>query len=289
VDRYFGEAGVKQSIRIGLLLIVVGTWTIGAQAFGQESGSAPSGGVTNLFDHYVVGGGWITWFVLIPLSVAAAALAIEYCLSIRRATLIPEAAVERLAELLEQKRYGEALEFAVDDDSMVAHVVHGGLSQASHGFAALEEAMQEALEGRAARLMRKIEYLNIIGNVSPMIGLFGTVVGMIRLFASIGNFGGNLNAGEIASALSIALVTTYWGLLIAIPALTIFGLFRNRVDTLTTECAAVADQLVSVFRPGVPAAGDGSAGSAREPRPRRAPVELEPGMPLAAAPRADQS
>ncbi|MFH0982472.1 MAG: MotA/TolQ/ExbB proton channel family protein [Planctomycetota bacterium] len=266
---------MRQVIRLVLVLLVVGTGLMSTRAFGQEGAAGPSGGMTNLFDHYVVGGGWITWFVLIPLSVAAAALAVEYCFAIRRATVIPEAAVERLTELVEQKRYSEALEFAAEDDSVLAQVIHGGLSQASNGFSAMEQAMEEVLQERTARMTRKIEYLNIIGNVSPMIGLFGTVVGMIRLFASIGNFGGNLNAGEIATSLSIALVTTYWGLLIAIPALSIFALFRNRIETLTTECALVAERLMSVFKPGVPEPGRASSLPVRESRPRKslAPAE----------------
>ena len=271
-----------------LLILVLSCGILTSPAVAQEARSGPAGGVTNLFDHYVVGGGWITWFVLIPLSVATAALAVEHALSIRRATLLPDATVDQITDFLEQRRYAEALEFTADDESFIAQVIHGGLSHASHGYATMERAMEDALEGGASRLMRKIEYLNIIGNVSPMIGLFGTVVGIIRLFASIGNFSGNLDAGEIAASLSIALVATYWGLLIAIPALSVFALFRNRIETLTTECAAIADRMMLVFRPGGPNAGEGLPAVQREVRPRRSAVEVEAAVPLPAGPRGEE-
>ena len=246
-----------------LAFLAVGALSIGAWAFGQDAAAGEAGGVTRVFDHFVGNGGPITWFVLIPLSVAAIALIVEHCLSIRRATVIPEASVEHLSGLLERKQFAEALEFSADDGSMLAHVIHGGLSEASNGFAAMERAMEETMDERAARLTRKIEYLNVIGNVSPMIGLFGTVFGMIKLFASIGDFGGNLDAGQIADDISIALVTTFWGLLVAIPALSIFALFRNRIDVLTAECALVAERLLDVFKPGARVQESESAAAAR--------------------------
>lgn len=244
------------------LVVVAGTVLFGPQAFGQEE-AVGMGGATRVFDHFVGDGGPITWFILIPLSVATIALTVEHCLSIRRPTVIPDSSVERFAGLLEQKQYAEALEFAAEDNSMLSHVIHGGLSEASNGFTAMERAMEESMDERAAHLLRKIEYLNVIGNVSPMIGLFGTVFGMIKLFASIGDFGGNLDAGQIADDISIALVTTFWGLLVAIPALSIFALFRNRIDVLTAECALVAERLLSVFKPGASGLKDGMPAPAR--------------------------
>ena len=251
---------MKRLIPLFVVLLAVGAVLIGTSVSAQESASDESGGTTRVFDHFVGDGGPITWFVLIPLSVWTIALAVGHCLSIRRSAVIPDATTERLTELLEQKQYAEALAFSVEDDSVLAQVVHGGLSEASNGFAAMERAMEESLDERGAYLTRKIEYLNVIGTVSPMIGLFGTVYGMIKLFASIGDFGGNLDAGQIADDLSVALVTTFWGLLVAIPALSIFFLFRNRIEALCAECALVAEQLLTLFKPGSQAEGTGTIG-----------------------------
>ncbi len=114
----------------------------------------------------------------------------------------------------------------------------------------MERALEESLEDRSARLLRNIEYLNVIGNVSPMIGLFGTVYGMIRLFASIRAAGAIPEPAVIADDISIALVTTFWGLAVAIPALSAFAIFRNRIDVLTAECALTCEKVLAVFKPG---------------------------------------
>ncbi len=95
------------------------------------------------------------------------------------------------------------------------------------------------------RLLRRIEYLNVIGNVSPMIGLFGTVVGMIQAFARIYSAAGGMpEADKLAGDIAVALVTTFWGLLIAIPALSAFALFRNRIDTYAAEVVKLCDGLL---------------------------------------------
>ncbi len=241
--------------RIGLLvllLLVVGGVVLlpGITAMGQEVEGASSVSALKWVDHFVVKGGWITWFVLIPLSVATVALAIEHCVSIRRATMLPPEPQQRISAMLAERRYAEALRFTAQDPSLLSHVVNATLLEADRGFAAMERALQETLDDRSARLMRKIEYLNVIGNVSPMIGLFGTVYGMIRLFASIRAAGAIPEPAVIADDISIALVTTFWGLAVAIPALSVFALFRNRIDVLIAETALTCEKLLAVFKPG---------------------------------------
>jgi len=235
---------------IGAVVLVPGVAAVAQDGDGAASGFAPLRWV----DHFVVKGGWITWFVLIPLSVATVALAVEHCVSIRRTTVLPPDSQQRISALLADKRYADAVRFTAEDPSALSHVVNTGLLEASRGFVAMERALQESLEERAARLMRKIEYLNVIGNVSPMIGLFGTVYGMIRLFASIRAAGAIPEPAVIADDISIALVTTFWGLAVAIPALSVFALFRNRIDVLMAEVALTCERLLEVFKPGGEAA-----------------------------------
>jgi len=152
---------------------------------------------------------------------------------------------------------------------MLGYVVHAALLEASNGFAAMERAVEETLDERSARLFRKTEYLNIIGNVSPMIGLFGTVVGMILLFAEIHAADTFPGARIVADRIAIALITTFWGLAVAIPALSIYAVFRNRIDVLTAECTLASEHLLSVFKPG--AAHSPGAGAIQAP-PAASPV-----------------
>lgn len=237
--------------RHGLVLgmvVCLATMAMSPAATAQDQ--ANGGTVMRVFDHFLVKGGAITWFVLVPLSVATVALTIEYCISIRRQTFIPADTYRRISEHLEQRQYGDALEYTAEEPSMLSGVINTGLLESQNGYAAMERAVEETLEDRSARMMRKIEYLNVIGNISPMVGLFGTVYGMIGLFASIRQAGGMPEPARIADDISVALVTTFWGLLVAIPALSVFALFRNRIDVLTAECALAANHLLTSFKPG---------------------------------------
>ncbi|MCH7527601.1 MAG: MotA/TolQ/ExbB proton channel family protein [Planctomycetes bacterium] len=235
-------------VRISALFVavVVVVVFIGGTSFAQ-SGDEELTGTTQVFDHFLVNGGAITWFILVPLSVATVALTIEYCLSIRRKTFVPPETLSEIEAQLAERQYVRSLQYTAEDPSVLAYVVNTGLTAAANGRAAMERAVADAIEDRSARLMRKIEYLNVIGNISPMVGLFGTVYGMIRLFASIRQAGGMPEPARIADDISIALVTTFWGLLVAIPALSVFAIFRNRIDSLSAECALTVDRLFSRF------------------------------------------
>jgi biopolymer transport protein ExbB len=158
--------------------------------------------------------------------------------------VVPADVLHQLRAELEARRYDEVVRLTDQDESVLSTTIRSGLAQAGNGAEAMQRAMYDTVEQAAARMMRKIEYLNVIGNVSPMIGLFGTVVGMIRLFASITEAGGIPEPAKIAADISIALVTTFWGLLVAIPALSVFAFFRNRIDSLATECATTAELLL---------------------------------------------
>lgn len=231
--------------------------TTAALAASDGNGAAPVT-VGRQFDHFVGKGGVITWFILIPLSIATIALIVEHSVSIRRSRVLPSATVQRIRADLESKRYIDAIRFTAGDLSPLAAAINSGLAQAGNGYHAMQRAVADSVEQSAARMMRKIEYLNVIGNVSPMIGLFGTVYGMIGLFASISEAGGIPEPAVIADNISIALITTFWGLVVAIPALSVFAFFRNRIDELSMSCAATADKLLSAFEP-MPAANGATA------------------------------
>lgn len=220
------------------------------------------------FDHFVVSGGPITYGIVV-LSFVAVALMVEHFITIRRRTIVAPQSAEHLRDLIERKKYIDAIHFTAEDPTMLSYVMNAGLLEAANGYGAMQRAMEAALEERSARLFRKIEYLSIIGNVSPMIGLFGTVYSMIKLFGAIGESGRIPEADRVAALISIALVATFWGLMVAVPSLAAFGWFRNRIDVLAAECAMTCDRLISVFKPGgsahVPSSPPGGAAASRRP------------------------
>lgn len=203
-----------------------------------------------VFDHFIKKGGIITWALLIPLSVIMMQQIIGNLMAIREKVLMPPEVKEHIRTLLDKRQFRQVVELTNDEPSMLSFVIHSSLNEAAHGYAAMHRALEEAVEERAARLLRKIELLNVIGNISPMIGLFGTVFGMIVAFQTLVESGGQPDPGKLAGGISVALVTTFWGLLVGIPALTGFAVFRNRIDGLSAECALVCEELLNVFRPG---------------------------------------
>ena len=233
----------------GALLFVV-TSSAWAQTTTPETPPAEN---IKYFDFFVVKGGWIA-YIIMALSVVALALVIEYSVSIRRATIVPPMAIERMMVLMDEREFEQALRYSAEEPSMLGYVVNTALLEAPNGFGAMERALEEALEERSAKLYRKTEYLNIIGAVSPMLGLFGTVVGMILLFSAIHAADSFPRAQVVADNVAVALVATFWGLAVAIPSLSIYAMFRNRIEVLTAECALAADRIVGFLKPATTAA-----------------------------------
>jgi biopolymer transport protein ExbB len=215
-----------------------------------SASGVPAGllGAASMLHQFVVSGGWITWVVLVPLSMVTLALAIHHLFVIRRSNQMPHGLARALASAARHGRAREILEITRDDETMMGQAVHAAVSQLGEEPDTALTAMEEAVEERAGRLMRRIEYLNVIGNVSPMIGLLGTVVGMIQAFNRIYAAGGGVpEASKLVGDIAIALVNTFWGLLIAIPALSAHAFFRNRIDAFAVDCVKFCDSLVAAL------------------------------------------
>jgi biopolymer transport protein ExbB len=212
----------------------------------QLPSDSPPEGSVSVLQQFVVSGGWITWCVLIPLSLLTGALALHYAIVLRRSAQTPVGLTKALVAHAKRGSSREILMLTEENDSMLGLAAWAGVSHLGEGRESARVAIDEAVEERTTKLFRRIEYLNVIGNVSPMIGLLGTVLGMIRAFASIQRAGGGMpDAGKLAGDISMALVTTFWGIMIAIPALTVFALLRNRIDAFAAESVKLCEQLVS--------------------------------------------
>jgi biopolymer transport protein ExbB len=194
------------------------------------------------------GGGYIG-LILWGLSIVTLAIIIQYFITIRRGSVIPDLVRQQIQGLFENKQYREAIEVTATEPSMLSHVVHAALTEAAHGYVAMERAMEEAAEEKTTHLLRRIEWLNLIGNVSPMLGLLGTVWGMINAFMEIVKARGIPSPDKLAYSIGIALVTTLLGLAIAIPSLAVFAVMRNRIDALSAEAMMASEELIATFRP----------------------------------------
>lgn len=183
-------------------------------------------------------------YVIILLSLVSVALMIEHALTIRQKILMPPGFAEEILGLLNQGQLAPAIQKCQTDDSVLAKILYGGMSEFELGWNAVEKGAEEATAEEASRLYRKIEYLNVIGNIAPMLGLLGTVVGMVFAFQQLADSEGYARAADLAQGIYLALVTTVQGLVVAIPSLAIYSIFSNRIAYLIGETTFVAEQVL---------------------------------------------
>jgi biopolymer transport protein ExbB len=187
------------------------------------------------------------------LSIVALGLAIDYLRLLRQPVLMPRPLVEQVWQLVQQGQIAQAIQACQADGSVLADVLEAGLRNADEGWPMIEKGMEDALGEAAGRLYRRIEYLSVIGNIAPMLGLLGTVVGMVFAFRVVAMTQGAARAADLAEGIYKALITTVEGLIVAIPALGVFALFRSRVETLLGQLASTAEQTLAPLRTARPA------------------------------------
>jgi biopolymer transport protein ExbB len=231
-----------------MVLLVVLAVIFAASHTNFEGSEKMSAGTQTFFEQFVIAGGPIVWFVLLPMSVLTLYLAAEHSLTIRRKKLLPSAIGSRITNVIRQQGPAHLESRIPDGKDFVSVAVRKAVTKGSGDWFRMRSVMAESLQDQALALLRKIEWLNMIGNVSPMVGLFGTVFGMIKLFNAIVITGGQPQPARLAEGISIALVTTFWGLFIAIPALAIHGVFRNRIETLVSDAVVESENIMPQIR-----------------------------------------
>ena len=187
---------------------------------------------------YINACGWEFGPLFVLISIVFVTLAIMNWLAISRNAIVPSEMIEQFNEKLNAKEYQEAYELAKNSDSTLGRVLAIGLVKMSESPVAAEQAMKDAAEEEVMRLEHRLGYLGTIASVSPMVGLLGTVWGMIKAFSVIARTGGQASAAELADGIALALVTTQFGLMIAIPALVLFEIFKTRLAQFVFELSS---------------------------------------------------
>ncbi|MCZ6792124.1 MAG: MotA/TolQ/ExbB proton channel family protein [Planctomycetota bacterium] len=186
--------------------------------------------------------------VIIACSIAGLSLAITFAFQIRRDVLVPPELLDQLQSLFDDEDYEEAYQICEANPSFLSAVVSTGLTKIDEGYDEMMQSMQETGEIESTKLHQKVGYLNLIANIAPMLGLLGTVAGMIITFNKIASKDQTPKPAELAEGIGIALGTTFLGLLVAIPLTAIFVFFRNRVINVVVEVSAITEELMSRFR-----------------------------------------
>jgi len=246
-------------LRLGLLIaIAVLTLLAVHQGFAQTNAPAPDAAQPPTGNHsfgmvfsLIAANVDPIFCVIALLSVTGVTLIIQGFIQNRRAAFMPIETTNLMREMINQRRFKDLLDYTETDPGFVSQAMNRALKRAPN-FDAMREAMETAVGEQTAERFRKIEYLNIIGNLGPLLGLLGTVLGMIDAFQSMKLAGGSYKPSELAGGISMALCHTFLGLVLAVPCLAAFGVLRTMVDRLTIRGALEAEELLLMIRPSAP-------------------------------------
>ncbi len=187
--------------------------------------------------------GWPIYPLLLS-SVIAVALIIERSLTLRSRKIVPPSLLEQVVTVYQRQGVTPDVLDKLAKDSPLGQVLAAGLRNVRSPRDVMKEAIEEAGRGIAHELERFLTTLGTIATAAPLLGLFGTVIGMIEIFASQGPTG--TNPQQLAHGISIALYNTAFGIAIAVPSLIVYRHFRNKVDGFVVEMEQAALKLVDI-------------------------------------------
>jgi biopolymer transport protein ExbB len=188
--------------------------------------------------------GWPIWPLLLA-SIIAVALIIERLIALRRRRVVPDGILEKAIAAYRERGVTTELLQSLAASSPLGRVLAAGLRNHASPRPVMKEAIEE--EGRTVthELERFLTSLGTIASISPLMGLFGTVVGMIEIFGSQSPTGSNPQ--QLAYGISVALYNTGFGLVIAIPAMIFFRYFRGKVEDFVVDMEQQAARLVDIL------------------------------------------
>ena len=191
-------------------------------------------------------GGILMWPIM-ACSIVALAISIERFIVLRRASIDTYEFMDNMRAVLRQNRLDEAVEMCDENDAPIARIMKAGILKANRSKNDIREAIDDAGHLEIPRLERYMTGLATCATIAPLIGLLGTVQGMIKAFYQIQNKQGQVNPSDLAEGISNALLTTAAGLSVAIPTLVIYNYFISRVDNMVLEMEISSSELVDLL------------------------------------------
>jgi biopolymer transport protein ExbB len=258
-----------------VLFAVLATSTVTRQALAADDDKAAAGDGsgaprdeshdTNFFV-WVAKVSGIIGVVILCLSIYFVATVSRLFYEMRMINAVPPDTVAQVEELLQQRDFKQIFNVVKDDDSHFARMLSTGISELPNGLAEARDVMERVGEAIHVENEKKISMLAVLGTLGPMIGLLGTLKGMIASFSEIAIHDQQLKASAVAGGISEALVLTFEGVALSVPSIYFFALFRNRISQIGTQAALESDQFLRHFahaaRAKTPAAGAAPAKAA---------------------------
>lgn len=189
--------------------------------------------------------GWPIWLLLIA-SIIALTLIIERSLYLRRRRILPPTLLEEVIRVYHNGKIDGNVIGTLEQNSPLGRVLAAGLRNVNAPRDVMKESIEEAGQGTAHELERFLTTLGTIATLAPLMGLFGTVVGMIEIFGSQNATGTGSNPAQLAHGISIALYNTGFGLAIAMPSLVFYRHFRALIDSFIVDMEQQAIKFVDI-------------------------------------------
>jgi biopolymer transport protein ExbB len=245
-----------------------------APAAGGESKAAP-----NLFWHIVKSAGIVFGPLLLLVSIGLVALIVLLAMDLRMGVAIPPGFVEEFTDTVNKRQFKQAFDMARNDNSFVARVMTAGMGRLQYGIEDAREASFNMVESCKASKEQLIAYLATIGTLGPILGLVGTVFGMIKSFMVLARSTGSINPSLLSEGISEALVITLLGIGLSVPAIFSHAVFRNRLIRISMDVSNISDDLLTQMyhnskrppsSPSMPATPTGNSSAAQQ-------VAIKPG------------
>ncbi len=197
----------------------------------------------------IFGSGWlgvILWLALFSCGVAAIYFSVDCSILIRPQKIMPESLISNVKAAMAEGDVMKALKSCEVEPGPMANILSAGFSHVEEGFEVIQESIGAAADLETERLMQRLTWISVCSNLAPMLGLLGTVQGMIMAFETLAT--GAPDVGALALAISQALWTTAAGLAVAIPAITVYYSIRNNANRLILRMQAMTVELIKDLR-----------------------------------------
>lgn len=263
--------------RLLLGLLIASVLFVGFAQFGMaQDGEAVPATPTKAADQnkmvfIITSIGWVFGIVLLGCSVWLVAICVLLFLDLRMQNAIPPGFVDEFTDIVNKRKFKEAYDMARGDPSFLGRVLTSGMARLQYGLEDAREASMNTLESIKSDKDSKNNYTAVIASLGPMLGLVGTVFGMIGAFMELGS-GSTPNPAKLAENVAHALSVTLVGIAISVPAIAFNAFFRNRITKVTMDVGHIADDLLTQMyhnskKPAPPAAAAAATPTASAPPP----------------------
>jgi biopolymer transport protein ExbB len=244
-ERYLNVSNTKRLLLCALMVLWMGALTTSV-AFAQDA-PAPEKAQSMSMMEFVKYGGTVGHLVIL-VSVVCLGMSIERIIGTKRDAVVPPDVLAQLEQLFEDEEYEEAMTICEAQPCFLTNVVAAGVAKIGTDYDSITGAVGEAMDLESTKMGHSISYLNYLAQLAPLMGLFGTVTGMISAFDQIARSATPPTPAQLAGGIQQALVTTCQGLMVSIPFGLVYFVLRNKVQKQILEVNAIASELFARFK-----------------------------------------